>query len=1008
MNLFKKGRAFLPNRIPWKWWLFVFAILGSGYLVSQFGSIGQSRAAGTFTVCPTCDFTSLRAALEDPQAEDATIILTDDYVFDASEELIGVMPTGTTIECESNAPKFGDSAEPAIWITLASNNTFQDCTFENVNFETSFQDNITFRNNTFSADAPMQIVLTVVDGFHIEYNNGLQKIQIQTAFNGTINNNNFECRHGNNCLSLTPAGGDPGDYFDPTLVPSNIDIYQNNFINYNVSSGGDWVIFNAGLDIQFTDNHIQSYVIIDDTYIVMMTLEKGDFNLERNRFIFPSKDSPASQSTWGLNLRTSDVDLYVNAQHNDFIISGGGGVGSACMGLYQPSPTTPNDVYLDFDYNLCANISGNPATGFSLSRDPSFLNLHLTDTYNGFSKINNLVDDPHSEVFFNGNSVVGDVLFKTENADSSDDLEYAPMSRFLDVDGTIDIGIYSDTRINEYTIDANCVVDYVLCHSKVSSAIAGALSSGDFVHVKDGTYLPIVIDRNLNGVNIVGEGNNVVFDATGLNSNGITFEANLDNSNISNITIQNASAAGESYTFEATNAVYEYLGTDYNDSPLLGAPPNGHVVIYGSSCDSQLVWEDNSPIALDSATQNFNLGLATLMGSVKLSVFIANNLASNGSAMADFLTNECGIPAVVDVFVSDAFTVNDKIFTYNTSAVSAAGITLLPVSTNPPRIDTINNSASGFVGLSLLFGSNNNFTNINLPGNNIGLYLDADFFDNEFTGLHLSSSDISIISESSGVNKFYNTALQVNTVSQSNGGSLEIYQAFRGRVMHGANPISGAEVVIKNVGGTELSTLVTDNDGFTSFLPATLVTVISSGGPYTPTAGGINPLSFTTNVSDYNPFSLNHSVAQPFETVLLALTKPSEPTPPIDEEDDEDNDNPAQNGGNNQNPSTPSDNNGSSTNDGDNEEESKEQDDEDKDNGPTVVPVNPGEPSENGEGQKRQGAQFEIWWLFLLLLLFFLILFKRRKKEEDEEELRLKNLKPKTSRKSKTVRKSKK
>ena len=196
---------------------------------------------------------------------------------------------------------------------------------------------VRFIGNSFSSAAASQLTFTLSDGLTIRDNQGIQKIQIQNADNGTISNNVFECRFGSNCLSFTTAGGGPFDYTDPADAPNDFDVTTNTFNNYNVNTNGYFISFFAGLNINFIGNRVQSAVVIDDNFVTMLTIENVEVYLARNVFVFPSKDQGDTNGTLGINIRVNEGDVNVVAEHNTLIMGGAQTSlnGNACLGEYD-------------------------------------------------------------------------------------------------------------------------------------------------------------------------------------------------------------------------------------------------------------------------------------------------------------------------------------------------------------------------------------------------------------------------------------------------------------------------------------------------------------------------------------------------------------------------------------------------------------------------------------------------------------------------------------------------
>ncbi len=850
------------------------AVLGIAVAVRFQGRDLYAAAAGVYTVCPTgCDFTTVSDAAADPSTENGIVLLTDAYVFDASLEATNPwFDHDRTIDCDPGAGTYGNASEATVNVGVAQNVAIEHCTFENVTFDASFRDNVSFINNTFSPAAPSSITLTVVDGFTVTDNKGLQHLQVQTAFNGEIHHNGFECRFGNNCLSLSPAGGDPGDYFDPTLVPSTINIHHNGFINYNPSTGGDWVIFNAGLDIDFSDNLLQSYVTLDNSYLVMMTLEKGRFSLDRNTFEFPSKVAPASNATWGLNLRFGDDDLLVAADHNTFRMRG---PEATCIGAYHSSPTDPSVLDLDLTYNLCASLDNSDSSiGFNLQYMPALVTLTLGNDYLGMSNIAHPVTDNNSLLSADdlaATTVYGDALFRTEDTNPADDWELVPMSRFLDVNGAQDIGAYGAARVSDYTIDDDCAVDYVSCHSHLSATIGKVVRSGDTVHVADGTYDRFAVDRPVTGVTITGQGDGTVVDAAGT-GNGIALTG-MSGSTVSDLAVRNASQASP-YAYDATRMLFIYAGNDYDDTAPLSLPADATLLIApGPGCTVYPYTADGTDVtsAVTDPSSDWNLGLVDVFGN-KITIVAPNNAIASGPALVSYLDTQCGAPGVtVDAFVPSFFTAADHLFTYDAGAVAGAGITVRAGITDPPRIDTAADTGT-FAGLFLTDAQDNVFDRLALADNSRGAVLDATSTGNTFRRSTLTSAGAAVESAADGVTSLVDSTFAVASLLQGGSGSIQISYSVRADVRAGGSRVAGATVTVTDAVGATACTQTSGTDGLTPFCDPVLVTVVSAGGPYVATAGGHNPLTFRATAAGYGSYTLANMVTSPFTSVVLAVT----------------------------------------------------------------------------------------------------------------------------------------
>ena len=865
--------------------LIVFVALVATVFTLTLGVDNKSnvKAAGTYTVCPLgCDFVTLGDAILSPLTNNGVIQLVAAYVFDPIlEPLVMFTADDTVIECFAGSDTFGDAAEASRMIWQGSLNTIQDCNFENVNFDASGKNDVQFLRNTFSPLAASQLTFTGSTDFVVSDNIGIQKVQIQNADDGLISGNTFECRFGNNCLTLSTAGGGPFDFFDPADVPTNIDILNNVISNYNITTGGDFIQFYAGLDIDFIGNTVNSGVVIDDNYLTMMTLEQGEFYLSSNYIVAPDRAPPATNSTWAINLRFNDEDLYAEIENNTLVLNNGS---STCVGLFEGGATVLANLFLDLNYNLCSNSGSPGATGLTLQYSPAFTNIVFTDSYNGLSNIDNVVQDPNTLITgLDSTTTFDNVVYRTENVSTTDDYHPAPMSRYLDVNGILDIGAYSDVRTSSYTIDDNCVVDYVSCHSQFSTTLEDVLSSNDDVTIRNGTYSPIIIDRVLTNVQITGEGASTIFPSSG-GEHAISFE-DVSDSTISNLSVHDSEVT-ILYTFETTKPIFEYSSNIYDDSLDVGLPALSALLILDSTCNVAPIDMDGIDITglPGVGLNNINLGLVDLFG-FKLTILAPNNFVTDGVQLADYLLNQCGVPATVDYFLPDLFTVSSNIYTYNTADVASAGITVAPGITDPPQIDTTS-TQFGFSGIALINSSNNTLEDITFTNNDVGVNIDPTSTGNNFITSNLTSNVNAVYSTSTGTNSLTDSTFGVSTLRQIGAGTIEIYYSFDESILRSSDsqPIVGATVEVRNALNAVVCSATSGVGGLTAICGPILTAIIPNGGPYAHTTGGLNPFTFSVSATGYDTLTQQGTIQTPFNTFVLSLAQtpvvvPTVPTP---------------------------------------------------------------------------------------------------------------------------------
>ena len=252
--------------------------------------ITPSAQAATITVCAVgCDYTTLNDAISaDVPGQDTYLLDTGyTYVFPPESNFIS-LPDDTILTC-SPGVVFGDDLGGTANINPGNNTLIQECTFENTQFDATGKSLVSWVDNVFSENTYTSITLTESDGFTIANNTNLNHLQIQNADNGFVASNEFNCRFSSNCITLATAGGGPFDYTDPADVPNDI-VFSNNVItNYNTITGGDFVYFAVGLDIEFTNNTLQSVETMN-SFITMFTVQNVHGTISGNYFFYPPKE----------------------------------------------------------------------------------------------------------------------------------------------------------------------------------------------------------------------------------------------------------------------------------------------------------------------------------------------------------------------------------------------------------------------------------------------------------------------------------------------------------------------------------------------------------------------------------------------------------------------------------------------------------------------------------------------------------------------------------------------
>lgn len=843
-------------------WLRPF-LLSISALFCLFFLRSQDVQAATTTICAaSCDFVTLDAALSAPPAPGDTLLLSSGYTFSSPPENATIgLPNDITLTCDPDVT-YGNDSGPSAYIYLGSNDLIHDCHFTNTSFDASGQSNVSWVRNTFSSSTQSQITLTNSTGFTISQNIGIQKVQNQNADNGTIDGNQFECRFGNNCLSLVTAGGGPFDYTNPADVPNDITISNNIFSNENVSTGGDFIHLFAGLDITFASNTIQSAVQVNDSFITMLTVENAHVDIHNNYFYFPERQIGDNSGIWALNIRVNEGEPVVDAGHNAFIVSSSPASalsGNACLGVFDngfyPGPKT---VSLNFHHNLCFNGTANSGgTGMALNYIATSSVINLTEQYNGFYNQNNILNDNTGTITTSSaTNLTSNPVMRRENATSSDDFIPVPMSRYLDADGTEDIGPYNLSRISSYTIDQNCTVDYTTCMSHDSGIINSVIKSGDTVHVAAGTYPGLTIAGPLSNISLSGDGTTTIFDGSASSTNGLKLQQ-VTNASISDIRLINSTDTTIT-TYAISKPILHFGGNDYDDSSAFSAPPDSVFLIIDGVCNAILIQNDNTDIT--SAITGSNAINAFLIdaGPNHVTALAPNNVADDLPSFA----SACSI--LPSTIIQDVFTPNgDGTYSFNAAALSGAGASLASGMTNPARLDQ--DVVRGYrSGLQLDSASNNTFTAIDIRQNDLGISFVGTSTGNTVTDATFNSNAHDIVSNATGTNDLVDAVFN-RTSSDIDNGTVRVFFHTNARVLNtNLFPIAGVNVSFVSDNGLTNTSSTTDLNGYTA--------------PILSQAYAMTPSSIALTNGHYNPFTFTAAASGGYFTTSTQVTLQSSTT----------------------------------------------------------------------------------------------------------------------------------
>ncbi len=850
----------LESRSMWKEIVSFACFLGLSAILTALTTPKAHAVGVTYTVCDSgCDVTTLSDALALPGISNDTIKLTSGYTFVAASEGTTLsIPDDIVLTCETGSDAFGDAAEAAVDFTVGSNTTIEHCTFENTNFDATGKTNVQFDDNTFTSAALSNLVFTSANTVNVTNNHGIQKVQLQTADDVTISGNSFECRFENSCINVVTAG--VPDYSLSSNISSNVLVTNNTITNYRVSNGGSMINVYGGENVQFTNNTITSAVTLNDVFMIMVTIANAQAEFTGNYVTTPQKIGGANSGTWVFQVNNQSYDADVLFEHNTIYQQNqnGGATGDSCIGLFDDG-TRPNiPVTITANYNLCyqgtlplASARGN---GFRFEYTIGSADLTFNESYSGFYNVLNHVSDITGTYTTLGATTLStDPMFRRENIDTSDDLHLHPASRYLDINGTQDIGAYSAARGNSFHIVNGGTVDYTTVHATDTYPILNSLKTGDTLTYAAGGYTPLHItgDSLLTGnITISGAGDTTTFDS-GLTTSPLSLTG-IANSTIINLKVLNSSAPVTT-TYAGTFAQFTDGVTDYDDAALIGIP--NRVIFFvgapsGGTCAS-IQPEAGVPIDMtpyiSAATGNINVALVDYLG-VKLTLFGPSNYIDSAATLLN-----CANPGDVTIehFVNNIFTRNNGVYTYNTAAASAAGVGSKSGDFTPITL-TRNVVAAEEGGVLLNNSSGNTLSHITSTNNDYALVIKGTSANNVIQDSTLTNSSIGdIFSLGAANNTLANTLFNRASSVITGAGDVIVQYAVRAKVTGFAGaPLAGESATFTSQNSAATTTLTTDATGFTPY-SSPITAYILSSTDLTEINGGYNPytLSLSTNTA---------------------------------------------------------------------------------------------------------------------------------------------------------------
>ena len=784
--------------------LALFAIVAGVFVFSS------SAQAATSTICGSgCDYLNLEEAIGSDVAGQDTFILTNGY--DATEPFVLVMPDDTTLLCDPGVV-FGnepDDIHPD-YLYFGDNNHVKNCTFQNIYLFYQYDDgdvnhvsNLSFIENLFLDNGISGIVMRNASEFIISDNYGLQNITLNGGKNGAINNNDMECRNISPCLEFYNA-------------PDNIVIDDNIMTEYRNNSPQISLV--GATNITFTNNQLQapieggSQLFLDDV---------DNMTIEGNLFLF------REDGAGGIFVTGADVDMSLVITRNTFIRNGG--QDAYCFNLSPWGAASPRVIDVEFTYNLC-----DTGAGIQFSYDSSFYTLNVTDEYNGFDNEENAIYDNYFTYTLSPTTVYGEPVFRTENVDLNDDFLPVPMSRHLDVNGTIDIGAFdAGARINDYTIDDDCIVDYTTCHSQNIGVLDHVTMNGDNVTIAAGTYPGLSISDSVSNLTVQGAGPTTIFDGS-LNFQSALSITDISDSSFSGLSLVNSTETPALVVSSITMslAILSFGGNDYDDA-------GGVLLFEDLLMNTSSISADGDPVNVDGVT-SINAFLFDL-GGVYYTILAPENVADSILEMQAFV----GIAPTH--FIEDFFIANgDGTYTFSSTNLDNQGITLAAGMTNPPTLvgSSVFTRSYNSAGLKLDNANNNTFENLFIGNNDVGvLYVNGATGNSIEDTIFDTNITQDIVSNTSGGTNDLVNALFTRTMSVIDDGTVRVFYDASVRVVDPLlTPLDGVGVQFLSSNGLTNINATTNALGLTPEVE-TLAYLMT-------------PSSIALTSGDYNPFTI--------------------------------------------------------------------------------------------------------------------------------------------------------
>ena len=480
------------------------------------------------------DFDNIKAAFDSASVlAGDTLIVSSSYTSSSDQgiwnsNVIQFSKDNITLDCQNSGAVISTNPSGSGYVRLTSGSTIQNCVLDSMNFDVA--NNASILNNTFrSSSAPTQIGISDDGSINISSNTGLNGISLDGFTSGVVSNNTI--------YILAPnTESVVGIYFSDI---NNVNISSNTIYNYVYDTDN-----NSGIYLNGSNNSID---ITSNTIIYPINLgnlgsaairsnNSSDINVIGN-YVDVSAVVSTTHGGVVMDFATNDTGTYTaEYSHNTVVFNSAAGFGLRIVGNEQ-NP----ELFVTSSYNIYANLGAHNDTVVALSNQGNGTASlrRFNSNYDGFWNVHLI--GSQEEYVTSTNPTTTNPYFKTSDIDTTNDLELAPFSPYLDVTSTEDIGAYSAVRRDPAVIyfdPGTSTIDYITVDATSTAAI---LDLGIQVVVAEGHYYPgptgaVVSDLASSSVTVSWTDNSGILP----NEDGFVLERSTNGTDFNNTIILNS------------------------------------------------------------------------------------------------------------------------------------------------------------------------------------------------------------------------------------------------------------------------------------------------------------------------------------------------------------------------------------------------------------------------------------------------------------------------------------